>query len=339
MRMSFVLCAVIFLAVAARAQDSGPVRAELSAALEGRAAALAPNAELRDYAALFPLDERPKAKARLDGLDRSKLSAADLRELSEAYVLLGYFDAGASVGRTFQDRDPSGTEGLKLAAVAKLEAKDYAGAAALAQEALMLNPRDKDAAGLLYTARGRGAASDSSPAGSNQAPPPPSEQSMPVSRAPLVFTDRPRSGVPRPFIPSPAESANEAEGMVSRSSKWVKRNIEEAPQAIVRLLDRTTGLRPGEEESALAGARNGAVVGAGLGMVGGAVVAAGPCAPGLVTGLPYGLCVAAGGAGGALFMIPVTAYAGGWVYVKYQRGVAFFEKDTGFDLKASSKAE
>lgn len=178
MSAKIVLCAVFVLVGAARAQNSGRVRAELSNSLGMKATSLTPNSDLREYAALFRAEEKPEAKARLDRLDRAKLSPGDLRELSEAYVLLGYFDAGASAGRALQDREPSGTQGLKLAAFAKLKEKDYAASAALAEEALKINPDDRDAAGLLHSAKGRGGASASASTRgvSGHAPPSPAAQ-------------------------------------------------------------------------------------------------------------------------------------------------------------------
>ncbi|MEQ1919732.1 MAG: hypothetical protein ABL955_11080 [Elusimicrobiota bacterium] len=316
------------------------MRTELAAALEGRAAALPPKAGLREYAALFRADDKPKAKARLDGLDRAKLSSANLRELSEAYVLLGYFEAGAALGKTLQDRDPTGTQGLKLAAWAKIEGKDYAGAVALAQEALRINPNDKDAAALLYSAKGRAASTGSAPAPVNSPPQSPASQEAPAPRAPLVFTPRPKGGVPSPSIPVPAETVNDSEGVVNRAAKWVNRKIDESTHAMMNRIDRAMGLQPGEEPLALKGASYGAVAGASLGAVGGGVVASGVCAPALVTGVPYGACVVAGGASGVLVGTPSVAYFGGLAAVKYQRVKTDFDRIFGANTAdSSSKAE
>lgn len=333
------LCALILAAVASRAQAPSRVRAELVAALDGKAAALSSQAPLREVAALFLTKEKAEARTRLDGLDRAHLSPAELRELSEAYVLLGYFDAGAQAGRALQEREPLATHGFKLAAAARLEEKDYAGAVEAAQEALKIDPQDRDAAALLHVALGRTRASRSAPDSVDPAAPPPTSGTQYEPRSPQVFAPRPKRDGMGAAVPLPIEEVNEAQGMISRSAEWTKGKIDGTIQAIVKHIGRSVGLRAGEEETALTGARVGGIVGGGVGLAGGVLVAAPVCGPALVTGAPYGACVIAGGAGGALVVAPAGAYAGGWGYVNWKRGVAVFSKNFGFTLDDSDKAE
>jgi hypothetical protein len=145
--------------------------------------------------------------------------------------------------------------------------------------------------------------------------------------------------VPSPSIPVPTEIVNVSEGTVSRASKWLNRKFDEKSHDMVRLIGRTTTLQPGEEEIALTGVRGGVLVGGGLGLVGGVVVATPLCGPAFPTGAPYGACVIAAGTGAMFGLGSMGGIATGWSYVHYKRGVAYFEKSTGFDLDSSPKAD
>ncbi|MEQ1918596.1 MAG: hypothetical protein ABL955_05305, partial [Elusimicrobiota bacterium] len=135
---------------------------------------------------------RAAARARLDALDRESLSPAALTDLSKVYVLLGA-------------HDPKGTRGLVLAADAKLAQKDYAASAALAEQALKINPSDFDARRALETARGRIAPTSSAnslvPSGGqeqSQAPPADTRPLRPASKL------RPGEAPPAPLRDEPA---------------------------------------------------------------------------------------------------------------------------------------
>lgn len=105
----------------------------------------------------MPPETRAAARVGLDALDRGSLTDAELADLSRAYVHLGAAEPGVRAGLTLQERDPKGTQGLVLAASAKLEQRDFAASASLAEQALKINPSDLDARAVLEISKGRGA--------------------------------------------------------------------------------------------------------------------------------------------------------------------------------------
>ena len=105
--------------------------------------------------------------------------------------------------------------------------------------------------------------------------------------------------------------------------------IDRATESVMSRVDRVIGIRPDERPRVARAVGVGAAIGAGAGAVGGGLVASGVCAPAFVTGAPYGLCVAAGGAAGVAIGAPVVGFAGGVLRVAFGRldeGVQNFQE-------------
>lgn len=143
-----------------------PIRQALAQALEDSDASAAPLRTLTDR---MDVPKKVVAKKKLDQLERDALSPNDLAELSRAYVLLGFPGPGADAGLSLQQREPKRTEGLDLAAYAKIQQQDYSSAVALAKEALKIDPGDRDAMTAYRFADGRQSPAGASPASAPQA--------------------------------------------------------------------------------------------------------------------------------------------------------------------------
>lgn len=134
-----------------------PVRQSLIAALGPKADGVGPEFSLRALVEGMTPEMRSDAREKLDALDKAVLPSSALTDLSHAYALLGAHGSAAKAGMTLQEREPKGTQGLVLAASAKLDQGDYVTSAALAEQALKINPGDKNARYFYETAKGRGA--------------------------------------------------------------------------------------------------------------------------------------------------------------------------------------
>lgn len=187
--MTLRLAAIILAAtvVSARAEPPvrpSPVRQALIEALGPGAAVTGNEPSFPSIIEAMPPEARIDARIRLDALDREVLSEEALTDLSRVYTLLGAHDPATQAGLALQSRNPKGTQGLVLAASAKLEEKDYASSVTLAEQALKINPKDLDAQSVLQSAKGRVA--PTSPARFESA-----SVSSPRSEAPAVVDDRP----------------------------------------------------------------------------------------------------------------------------------------------------
>jgi len=155
------LAAVLLSAATVLAQPSeapaapSPVRDAVFEALGPHAEAVG---DAPSYAALVGAmtpEIRPGTLVKLDALDRDALSPSALTDLSRVYILLGKTDSAAQVGLALQGKTPKGTQGLVIAAHAKLQEGDYAASVGFAEQALKLNPGDRDALSVLHSAKGR----------------------------------------------------------------------------------------------------------------------------------------------------------------------------------------
>lgn len=157
------LAAMTFLAAVSSAQNvvtpagDSAVRRVLMEARGSDTVAKGSNPSLQELIDPMPPEARSAARVGLDALDRGSLADAELADLSRAYVHLGAVEPGARAGLALQERDPKGTQGLVLAASAKLVQRDFAASAALAEQALKIDPGDLDARSVLEVSKGRGA--------------------------------------------------------------------------------------------------------------------------------------------------------------------------------------
>lgn len=254
-----------------------------------------------------------------------------------AFILSRVNDAGRGEALAILDameaQNPGDPTPVKTRGRILLDAGDFRNAQAAAESVLKGNadrgePPDQEAVRLLHFSKGRsgpvpapGAAalSPASPAGAS---------------APRTYTG--------PYSPKSSYSAKPADvpaienesprgsgtSMSRRIMAYTKDKIDRTQQGTVKFIDKTFGLRSGEEGAALKGAKYGAVVGAGLG-VGVGVVAMGPCGPGAVLGVSYPVCVGAAGMAGIAVLTPSVAYLGGVATVSYDRFKKYVTENGG----------
>ncbi len=286
-------------------------------------------------------DGRVRAVSALDQLDRRALDAVALAELSEAYRLLGRTDEAVAAAQALSARDSTSSAGEVQSILSLAQSGNFASAEAAAVDGLKRFPGDKNLLALYHQVKGRGLGAASPNDGGNTRPTAAAEEHV-SARAPIKFTPRQHAaGAVGISIPAPMETVTVSDTWVVRATSWTKRKVDESTSYVVQGIDRRLGLKSGEEEAASTGARTGGAIGAGVGAIGGVVVAAGVCAPAVPTGAPYGACVAAGGAGGVIFVTPPAAYLGGVLSVGARRARIFISENFGIhqDEGDPSKAE
>ena len=154
--MATLLLATSLSAQTVVASDApSPVRQVLIDALGPKAAEVGKTPTFAALVAAMTPEVRADAKTKLDSLGRAPLTTSVLTDLSKVYTLLGSHSSAAQAGLTLQEREPKATKGLILAANAKLAEGNYAESAMLANEALKINPKDRDALAAWNTAKDR----------------------------------------------------------------------------------------------------------------------------------------------------------------------------------------
>lgn len=335
----FIQAAILFMMLAAA--HGNPARSPVLAAIDPNDDSMS----LPDMIHSLDADGKKSALEGLDRLDRAVLDSDSLSELSEAYRLLGRNDDALNSARSLSSRNPGQPIGDILAVQALAQAGDFSSAQSAAEEGLKRFPGDRNLIALLHQVKGRvpprNLTGPSDRFTQNQAIPAPPGQVDPAPRASPNFASRqPGNARPSFDVPPPAEVSDRVGGNLGGIAAWTKRKIDESAQAMMTRIDRSMGLQSDERGAALKGAGYGAMVGTGIGVVGGGVVASGVCAPALATGVPYGACVVAGSAGGVMVGAPSIAYLGGIASVKIRRVKADLDKIFESNMEGvSSQAE
>lgn len=130
----------------------------------------------------------------------------------------------------------------------------------------------------------------------------------------------PARGFKTKETPASHSSPEEQEGRLDRASAWLDSRVQNGKRKALNSLDAAFGFRSEEERLAAAkglgyGAASGGIAGTVIG--GGAAGAA--CAPALITGAPYALCVGAGAAGGGGAGTLLGGLGGGAIAVGWHR--------------------
>lgn len=338
----FFLSVLTFAAEPAAKPDAQLLRLEaaLTQKLDERKSGAVPPDQYRLFAEQFRVDlDAALARAPKTPLNTGR-HAMILARLDES----GPSQAIAGLDRALET-DSGSAELLLAKGSIQLEKGDYAGALAAADAVLKGNAErgenpDPAAVSLRQFSKGRVTPTGQRP---TAAPSPPFHASAAADssgRQEIQFTPREaRARVEVPSISGGDESREAGidrpnPGFIDRALVWTQGKIEGAQQDFVRWVGRKVGFRPGEEEAALKGSMDGAILGTGIGGVVGAVGMGLYCSPGVATGGPFAKCILAGGAGGVIVGSVAGASFGGTLAVIKKRSSVEFDKAQGKETES-----